>query len=302
MMRQAAVPEVQPAATARVLRQALVKAAQDEVGLRLAVSGVEERVVDLDALTGDLLPDGLLMPLENEGEICGVACLNRTLLEVLVVWQTTLEMPDGARDPRQPTGIDFTLCAPVVSNFLAQLPTALAATPLAGWLDGAVSLGNRLTDLREVALQAADVDFRVVSLSIPQVVAGPDAELLIALPDTSRVEPEVVPQANLHWADDMARVAARVPAQLDATLCRIRLPLHRAQGLSVGQIVLLPGADLDHVVLSSIDKMPVATGKLGQSIGKRAVRLQEPPARQLFELPPVPAGTSAVATSGAPVA
>jgi flagellar motor switch protein FliM len=53
----------------------------------------------------------------------------------------------------------------------------------------------------------------------------------------------------------------------------MHLPLARLGALQVGETLTLPGSALDETAIVGVDGHPVAMGRLGQSVGQRAVRL-----------------------------
>jgi len=62
---------------------------------------------------------------------------------------------------------------------------------------------------------------------------------------------------------------------LHAVIARLTLPLLQVMDLKVDQVLALPDAALDKIELEGIDGRKVATGRLGQQRGLRALRLSQ---------------------------
>ena len=63
------------------------------------------------------------------------------------------------------------------------------------------------------------------------------------------------------------------PAQLEAVLHRMTIPLGAVTGLKVGDMIPLPMAAVELLRLEGLGGRKLVFGKLGQSHGHRAVRL-----------------------------
>jgi flagellar motor switch protein FliM len=66
------------------------------------------------------------------------------------------------------------------------------------------------------------------------------------------------------------------PVRLDAILCRLSLPLCDVGRLAVGDVLALPKDVLRDIAIESVGRQPVATARLGQVDGMRALRLTSP--------------------------
>lgn len=66
------------------------------------------------------------------------------------------------------------------------------------------------------------------------------------------------------------------PIRLDAILCRLSLPLSDMGRLAVGDVLALPKDVLREIAIESVGRQPVATARLGQVDGMRALRLTMP--------------------------
>ena len=64
------------------------------------------------------------------------------------------------------------------------------------------------------------------------------------------------------------------PAELDAVLTRMMMPIHKIEAFEVGQVLNLAGTTVGSVTLTEPGGDIVTTARLGQVAGKLAVRVQ----------------------------
>jgi flagellar motor switch protein FliM len=81
------------------------------------------------------------------------------------------------------------------------------------------------------------------------------------------------PVAAALFAKALSDQVMRTEADIAAVLHRFTVPLSVVMALKVGDLVPLSTAALDRIVLQGLDGRPLATGRLGQNGGMRAVRL-----------------------------
>jgi flagellar motor switch protein FliM len=87
-------------------------------------------------------------------------------------------------------------------------------------------------------------------------------------------------------------------AELVAVLARMHVPLDTLLNLKAGESLPLGNASLDQIDLEGLDGKRLASGKLGQNRGLRAVRISDaasPAARVTMPNPQVPLSQSALA-------
>jgi flagellar motor switch protein FliM len=263
LRRKARPPQPRRAAdgAGEAWRRVLPRVAADGLALQLVVTGFEEREFDLHR---DLaVEDGALLLLlaGDLGAPCGLAVLDPALLAGLIEVQTTGRVTAVRRDPRRPTPVDAALSRHVIDTWLAAVAEARggAAVPVAtaaalpdqraallkleegGWIETRVDLdlggGKRSGRLRL---------YRQPEDAAKPVAAGPDAMRAVLVP---------------------------LGTMLDAVLCRVRVPLGTVAALAPGQLVPLSGADVRRIRLEAPLGRLVAQVHLGQSRGRRAVRI-----------------------------
>jgi len=257
---------------------ALTRAAERSAGLGMTVLGVTEEMAALDVVLQQV-PDGMmLLGLTGERGLAGFVGLDLEMRTALVEVQTMGRLRKTPAEARPVTATDAALSQPLIAAFLQELGPGTRATPLEGWTDG-YRVDGRLNGVRAAEMALEETLYRLVRLTIDLAAAERQGEILLTLP-VSRVRVAVTP--NLPGIDFAARLRSNVlqaEAALNAVLAQLRLPLHEAEGLEVGQILPLSGITVASVRLQGPDGRVIARGRLGQASGMRAVRLQaeEPP-------------------------
>ncbi len=273
-----------PLTSSRAVRLALTKSANDAIGLVLSVTSVAEEVAMLDDMLGGLSDDLLLIGLGRDGVQVGLVSIDLQLRAAIVEMQIVGALIDQAATERAPTLTDSRLCEPLLNAFLTAFPAAVSGTPLDGWADGA-ALDDRFRDVRSAGLVLADRKYRVVRMNVDLGVAERQGQIAIALPLVETALPQVAVDPDpVDWDAAFQDTAQDAPASLEAQLHSFSVPLATIQGLSVDQLLPLPGCTVSSVKLRAADGTTVAQAKLGQIGGMRAVRLQPAPPPQLAEL------------------
>ena len=160
---------------------------------------------------------------------------------------------------------------------MTQVAETTLGSELEGWTKG-VTIGAKFDSLRAAGLAIEDAEFRAMRLSIELPIGERRAELLLMLPNHQLAKKiETVKPTDQSWSTKMSAAVAMAPATLDAILHRMSLPLGLVDALKVGDTIPLLGATVGSVRLFAPDGMLVAEARLGQSGGKRAVRIQPAP-------------------------
>lgn len=283
----ATVTEV-PVTASRAMRLAVTRAAERTIGLQVTVNGVSEDVLTLEGVQSALRDDLLLLKLKKRDDLIGVLALDANFIAAIVEVQTTGQVGSAAPEPRPVTLIDLMLAQPVLNGLFAQLLETTPQTALDGWTTDVTHV-DRFDDVRAIGLALAHVDYRLMRMAIDLGGSDRTGELLLALP-CLRAKPAPAEQApsQADWAETLRATVYEAPAALTAVLHRFDLPLHTANDLRVGQVLALPGCTVNSVTLVGPDGIRVARAKLGQAAGHIAVRLENPIAPFLKELPTPP--------------
>lgn len=282
MRRLVRTPAPPPSVTpARALRLAMVRAAERSIGLHLAVLGVSEDMGPLDDLLSRL-EEGLLIVALYEGpEPVGLIALDSEARAAVIETQTLGQLLHASPEPRAVTAADTALARPLLSAFLSEMQDAVEGTSLAGWTRGP-RLAGRLPSGREAAMLLADGPYRIVRLTL-DLGAGQRqglALVMVRLPGAIRSPGPVAPVA----AATVAEHVMGSQAPLTAVLHRLRLSLAEAEGLEVGQVLALPGVTVASVRIEA-GGVNLGPARLGQVAGMRAVRIEEPLAPHLDDIP-----------------
>ena len=290
----------------RALRLALGRAGQAVPGLGLEVAGLTEARLSLSELL-DLPPDrALLAMIEGPGEALGLIALSPGVLATLIEAQTTGRVGQGDPAVRKPTRTDAAMSAGLIDRVLTGLGAELDASPDRVWAGG-FRYASFLEDPRPLELLLEDTPYRVFRAALTLATGARQGEVLLALPAAGRGKapatalPLTAAAAPVAPPSTLAEVALAAPAQLTAVLHRLTIPLSAVLGLKPGDVVPVPSAALDQIVIEGLDGRRLAEGKLGQNRGHRAVRLAAAPGRTAAAAPPqTPPGFVAEAASTPP--
>ena len=259
---------------------ALARAARDAAGMALKVTSCKVGISSLGELL-ETLPDlSLIAMINGPGGGLGVMVLSPPVLSGAVEWQTLGRVTPNAPVPRKPTRTDAVLVQPMIDRALYGLGAAVDGTDDMIWAAG-FRYGSCLEDARALALILDDAPLRVIKAEVALADGKKSGPVLLALPAEGR-GPAPPPAADLsEQAATMVFQAAlseqvnSAKATIDAVIARVSLPLSQVMTLAAGELLRLPGASTDRIDLEAPGCARTAGGKLGQSRGMRAVRVQE---------------------------
>lgn len=282
----ASVAEV-PVTASRAMRLAVTRAAERAVGLQLTVSGVAEEILTLEGVQAALNDDLLLLKLLGPDDaIMGVLALDTAFIAAIVEVQTTGNVGPVSPESRSVTLADLILTQPFLDGLFAQLLKTTPNTALDQWTTD-IRHADRFDAVRAIGLALAHVNYRMMKLTLDLGGEDRKGELILALPIGDAVLPvEPAKDTSADWATEMRATVFEAPAALTAVLHRFDLSLDKANSLQVGQVLALPGCTVSSLELVGADGVRVARAKLGQVAGHIAVRLEDPIAQPLKELPP----------------
>lgn len=265
---------------ARAWRVAIARAARDCMGLDMAVPVLRDDRRSLGELL-DLIPDrALLSVLEGPEQGLGLLALSPEVLAAVIEMQTIGRVTAAAPSPRRPTRTDAAMSVRLVDTALAGLESALATSPDLTWTAG-FRYASFLDEARPLGLLLEDVPFRVLSCDVSMADGARNGRILLALPAEGRgprpaMPPPLgeTPVTAQAWQAALDGAVLGAEVGLDAVIARLRLPLALAMALQPGALIPLREARLDGVALMTPGGETVATGKLGQNRGMRALKLR----------------------------
>lgn len=271
--------------TAKALRRALSRTAEDVWSLVLVCNGVELDILDQDGVVAALQPDTLLIVLDGPDGAIGLAQVDRAVLTGVTEIQTIQQVTAMPVDNRPLTQTDAAMMAPLLDGAMAEFAENLAGNPLRPQFEG-YRFGAMLEDARSASLLLDASEYRTFHAEIDLALGKRSGTVSLFLPDRAIAPPEPAEGAG---AEPHREAMMNVPARLDCILSRVRMPLARAEALKAGDLISLPAAALDGVEIVAANGAVVAGGRLGQMNGARAVRVNWPKS----------AGTDAIAAAGA---
>lgn len=282
-MAAAAKPPEPPVTPGRVLRRAVARAGE-ALHLALGVVGIDDGVRSLDQILADLDESLLILALTEAGTDRGVAIVDLAVRDALVEVQTLGALSTRPSPPaeRRVTAADAALAVPFLERILGELAKAGPGTDLPEWV-GAATIAGRFGSRRVIGATLPAGDYRVVSLAIDLGGAGREGRLTLVLPPPGASRPGAEAKASAQWADDFRSGVLDASAALTAVLTRHRLSLAEAEALRPGQVLPLPGVTVGSVRLEAPIGQPLATARLGQFAGLRAVRLELPRSPEMRE-------------------
>ncbi|WP_424987790.1 FliM/FliN family flagellar motor switch protein [Microbulbifer sp. S227A] len=259
---------------AGALRLGIARAAAKLFELAVSVIGIRQARADQDAVAGHLSDDRLLILLDGPPGMTGALVIDRALMVALVQQQTMGRITATAPDERPFTATDAAMVAPLVDATLERA-AKLAEVPADVQCLTGFRFGARVEDKRS-AMLALDADaYRVFDLTLELDGGVLQGEMCLILP-----EPKPQPDADkdvvaAQDAPTLGHAIGIARADLVAVISRVRVPLAELSRMQPGDLLPLVQERLDRIELVSISGQKVAIGRLGQTGGLRALRLNE---------------------------
>ncbi|MGR3495674.1 FliM/FliN family flagellar motor switch protein [Citreimonas sp.] len=271
--------------TAKALRRALARTAEDAWSLVLVCSSVQLDMLDQDGVVSALKDGTLLIVLDGPDGAIGLAQVDREILTGVTEIQTIQQITKMPVDTRPLTPTDAAMMAPLLDGALAEFVENLAENPLRPQFAG-YRFGAMLEDPRSASLLLDAAEYRTFHAEIDLALGRRSGMISLFLPDRTIAAPD---KDDASGAEPHREAMLNVPARLDCILSRVRMPLAKAEALKAGDVIPLHASALDGVEVVAANGAVVAGGRLGQMNGARAVRINWPKS----------SGTEAMATAGA---
>ena len=271
-------PEGGPGAD-RAWRLALARAANDTLALPLEVARLSVNRRSLAELL-ELAPErALIAVLEGPAEGLGILMLSPPVLSAMIEMQTIGRVSSSAPPVRKPTRTDASMVADMIDQALQELESGLESDPDLIWAGG-FHYASFLDDPRPLGLLLEEEHYRVILAELRLGNGAKSGAVMLALPAEGRGRaPKPAPTATpapvaaALFSKALSDQVMRTEADIAAVLHRFTVPLSFVMALKTGDIVPLSTAALDRIVLEGLDGRPLASGRLGQNRGMRAVRL-----------------------------
>ncbi|SMX38130.1 FliM/FliN family flagellar motor switch protein [Octadecabacter ascidiaceicola] len=285
---QTEAPELAESATSptRQMRRALGRAADNAVGLLASVLGISEDQMDAEGLIEDGPDDWIVLGLRtgDAAGLSGLFLMDPPLRSALIEMQTMGSLLPLPETQRPVTRTDAVMSVPFAANLLAELGEVEFGAPdvnLAAYDIGPVE------NLRTAGLVMMQGRYRVWRVSVQLGGGEAQGEMLIALRPKDANVPQPTVDTNA-WSRNLRDALDDAPADLDAVLTKMTLPISKIEAFEVGQVLQLAGTTVGSVTLTGPGGEAVSTARLGQVAGKRAVRIEDAQIEMLDDPPMLP--------------
>jgi flagellar motor switch protein FliM len=260
-------------------RLALARAARDAMGLDLEFRSLAISRLSLAEIL-EIAPERALLALLNgpRGGL-GVIMLGPTVTATLIEKQTLGKL--GTQPPvvRKASRIDAAMVAGVIDRALAGLDETLAEEADLIWAGG-FRYASYLEDARPLGLMLEDEAYRVLSGEVALGGEGREGRVILILPAVGRgaspvLGPDLMQDEGPQFSAALSAQVMQADCRLDAVIGRVTLPLRQIMALQVGETLVLSTSALDAISLETVEGRHVASARLGQHRGMRAVKLSE---------------------------
>lgn len=268
-------PSVGPTAmdAQKAIRVGMARAGDAALGVTVSARNISIESAMPESLTEVDASDSLLLVLRDPAGGVGLAMLCAQSLGAIIEASTLGAVFQGEASDRRPTFTDSVLAGPLIDAFLSAFEgLAEEITPPLP-IEGFRTQGT-FGDMRAVIMALDDDVHKKYSATLDFGLGAKIGTLMLFLPvhRAAAEEPEV-PTADV-WGDALHRAVMGTHAELNAELARIKMPLSKAAGLQIGDVLPLGQASISGISLMTGPGKPVARGKLGRAGGLRAVRVQ----------------------------
>jgi flagellar motor switch protein FliM len=299
-------------ALVRAWGRALRHAAVPFRGLELALGETTVREGASLSDAAEALPEhGLVVVLEDRDGKRGIFALSHGAVDALIEVQTTGRVEATALPPRPSTRIDEALTRDFIDITLAAFARETDTIGDRDWADR-LGYGSPIADRRQLNLLLPEHGYHVLTAAL-RFGGERGGSALLAVPRTGRGQgsgAQAMEQPEA-WRTGLAVALGGVELALDAVLLRVRRPLGEVERLEPGYLIPFDPDALASVALETPSGRRVATGRLGQVGGRRALRLSDgsgaadarpPPSAAPAPLPPAAFPDAGFPASGFPAA
>ncbi|MDU8946564.1 FliM/FliN family flagellar motor C-terminal domain-containing protein [Ovoidimarina sediminis] len=244
----------------RAWRLCVPRVSEESVGLLASVSGVESAATNFDAILADWDEHALHLSLQGEGGVRGIAILDAGALASLIDVQTTGRVGTSTPDPRSPTAIDAAMAGHVIDAWLDGFGAQIGSSDI--W-----RTGPWIADARagKLAIDQGAFSVETVMFSFGEGARYGTLSLLMPLgaaPRAAKAAPKRGAPAKL-----------AVEVEVHAVLCRSKVAFRWLSQLKPGDTLALPEGVAGQVRLETQDGRLLTHGRLGQSRGRKAIKL-----------------------------
>lgn len=257
---------------AKALRLALAKTADALLGLVVKVRMVEQTRIDHAVLEETLGEDGLLILLDGPEQTRGALRFDLQCVAALIEVQLMGQVQTGEAMARPFTQTDAAITQPLINGMLEAFDLSLDEAGITGCVSG-LRFGDRVEDGRAISLALSAPNFEHFRLSLDFGDGAKTGLLDLILPHQPRDSESETEADAAAMSARLEQNALNAPVTLNATLGRMRLPLHDVCDWAPGTVLPLSLETFNEGHLLGAGGHQIATVKLGQLNGFRAVLL-----------------------------
>ncbi len=256
----------------RALELALARAAQDRLNLDVTVSSCDARIEGLKTTMAQAQETSLTGLLVDSGSApAGLIIIEAETLAALVGQSLTGHLGNLSHPDRKPTRIDAEIAKGLINGFLQHYAKALKGEEANFKFD--CTFQRHISDPRLLRFSLPDQPYQLFDIKLDMNGGARTGSMVLAMAcvlDGSQTTRPV--QGD--WAANLKTSVMDAEVTVKAVLTRLTLPLSDAAGLKVGDVLPFAREDLDKVHIEGPDHSILATGRLGQSRGARALRIK----------------------------
>ena len=279
-------------ALTRLWHMTLPRVADEMLGLQIAVRSVNEAREAPADLCATIADEALLLLLAAPDMRQGIAIIDPGMLAALTEVQMTGHVTQAPPSERRPTLTDAAICTEVIDCWITAFEAGLAELGEPHGLSG-MRQSTALTGARAAEMALGQAKLAVVRIALDLGGGAKQGTLTLAAPPPTEAGQS---RRGGSLGDQLKPALMESETELAAVLHRTFLPYGTVTTLSPGEAIDLPRPVIGAVTLETVDGRPVASGRLGQAGGVRAIRVNLAGAEQPeapAELAPLPAVGSA---------
>lgn len=256
----------------KALRDSIARAAQEMAELEITATGCTETAVSVAEIADGLDPALLLLLLEGPQRALGLAVIDPQIVAGVVEHLTTGRVVPSAAAARSPTRTDAMMISDLINQMLGILDAELAQMPDAPPLSG-FRQKVALEDARAVTMALEEIPFRQFRLTLDLGRGAKTGEITFFLPQNPPRKTDFRTREYHEWQKAWRDQVMRFHTEVEAVIHRVSMPVTEVSALKVGALIPVPVANVRAVSLEGSDCRSLATGKLGQTAGYRAIRI-----------------------------
>jgi flagellar motor switch protein FliM len=275
------LPEMGPA---RALRVAVSRAAETCATLEAAVTGFCETRLALAEILQAVQQPHLIFMMRAASGATGLALWEPAALSAVIEHLITGRVAPNQNEMRAPTRTDAAVITEILDKIMELFDKSLDGVPGLPPVCG-FRTASLLADGRAVSMALEDVAYREYRITIDFASGIKSGDLRLIFPWDPPEPANHAAARRGAWDTDWPVIVKGARAPVEAILYRLSLPLDHISGLNVGDVIAIPVEAIDGVAIKGSNDRTVASGRLGQCNGHRAVRLAK--------VGPKPAATAA---------